>query len=59
MTAPDNFTAANLLRILVVGFLLGTLAESRAGLPPSVSSTNAPLPKRGGTLRLALPNDIS
>ena len=59
MSALVKFTAATILRILVGGILLVTLSDTRAGVPPSVSATNAPIPKRGGTLRLAMPNDIS
>lgn len=59
MRAPAKFTAAAILRILVGGFLFGALAGARADLTPPVWSTNAPVPKRGGTLRLAMPNDLS
>lgn len=39
---------------IAVGFA-GTIAGTRADSP----ATSAPVPKRGGTLRIALPNDIS
>jgi oligopeptide transport system substrate-binding protein len=39
--------------------LLGAFGAAAGDLPPNPSAANAPIPKRCGTLRLALPTDVS
>jgi ABC-type transport system substrate-binding protein len=46
-------------RIILGGFILGVFGVAAADLPPNPAVTNADIPKRGGTLRLALPTDVT
>jgi ABC-type transport system substrate-binding protein len=45
--------------IILGGALLAAFGMAAADVPRNPSVTNAPIPKRGGTLRLALPTDIA
>ena len=45
--------------IILLSILTGANGVAAADLPQSPFITNAPIPKRGGTLRLALPTDVT
>jgi len=59
MSVHLKFSTRAILSILLGGLLFSAVVQTRADSPPNSSVTNTPAPKRGGTLRLALPNDIS
>jgi ABC-type transport system substrate-binding protein len=44
---------------MLVGILLTALGGAAADLPRNPSATGAPIPRRGGTLRLALVSDVA
>jgi oligopeptide transport system substrate-binding protein len=50
---------SNLTRAILCGVLLSAFSVAAADPPPSRSVADAPIPKRGGTLRLALPTDVT
>lgn len=53
------FFARNIFTVGLALFFVSTLTGSAAELPQTSSQTNLAIPKRGGTLRIALPSDIS
>jgi ABC-type transport system substrate-binding protein len=59
MSDSMRLRARVILGFILSGTLLGALRMPAADFKQNSSVTNAPIPKRGGTLRLALPNDIS
>ena len=48
-----------MLKVILAGLLAGSLAGRAADASANGAVTNAPSPKRGGILRLALPTDVS
>ena len=53
------FFARNIFTVGLALFFVSTLTGSAAELTQTSSQTNLAIPKRGGTLRIALPSDIS